>query len=100
MEPIGCFHGLGVAYDDRGVAYDDRGVAGDFTGQAFCLEYRQTSIFMTMALSIKDPEADRLARELAARTGETLTEAIVVALLDETRCGGVKVGTPSSSRMI
>ena len=33
-----------------------------------------------MALSIKDPEADRLARELAAHTGETLTEAIVVAL--------------------
>ena len=33
-----------------------------------------------MALSIKDPEADRLARELAARTGETLTQAIVVAL--------------------
>ncbi|CAJ1501299.1 type II toxin-antitoxin system VapB family antitoxin [[Mycobacterium] burgundiense] len=33
-----------------------------------------------MALSIKDPEAGRLARELAARTGETLTEAVVVAL--------------------
>lgn len=33
-----------------------------------------------MALSIKDPEADRLARELAARTGETLTETVVVAL--------------------
>lgn len=33
-----------------------------------------------MALSIKDPEADRLARELVARTGETLTEAVVVAL--------------------
>jgi antitoxin VapB len=33
-----------------------------------------------MALSIKHPEADRLARELAARTGETLTEAVVVAL--------------------
>ncbi len=33
-----------------------------------------------MALSVKDPEADRLAREVAARTGETLTEAIVVAL--------------------
>lgn len=33
-----------------------------------------------MALSIKDPEADRLARELAERTGETLTEAIVAAL--------------------
>jgi antitoxin VapB len=33
-----------------------------------------------MALSIKHPDADRLARELAARTGETLTEAVVVAL--------------------
>ncbi len=33
-----------------------------------------------MALSIKDPDADRLARELAARTGETLTEAIVASL--------------------
>lgn len=33
-----------------------------------------------MALSIKDPDADRLARELAARTGETLTEAIVMSL--------------------
>lgn len=33
-----------------------------------------------MALSLKDPEADRLAREVAARTGETLTRAIVVAL--------------------
>ena len=33
-----------------------------------------------MALSLKDPEADRLARELAARTGETLTLAVVVAL--------------------
>src|SRR2546428_10532465 len=33
-----------------------------------------------MALSVKDPEADRLAREVTARTGETLTTAIVVAL--------------------
>ncbi len=33
-----------------------------------------------MALSVKAPEADRLAREVAARTGETLTEAVVVAL--------------------
>jgi antitoxin VapB len=33
-----------------------------------------------MALSLKDPEADRLAREVAARTGETLTMAVVVAL--------------------
>jgi len=33
-----------------------------------------------MALSIKNDEADRLARELAHATGETMTEAIVVAL--------------------
>jgi antitoxin VapB len=33
-----------------------------------------------MALSLKDPEADRLAREVAARTGETLTTAVVIAL--------------------
>ena len=33
-----------------------------------------------MALSVKDPEADRLAREVVARTGETLTTAVIVAL--------------------
>ena len=33
-----------------------------------------------MAISLKDPEADRLAREIADRTGETLTGAIVMAL--------------------
>lgn len=33
-----------------------------------------------MALSIKDPESDRLARELAQATGESLTEAVRTAL--------------------
>jgi antitoxin VapB len=33
-----------------------------------------------MAFSIKDPEADRLVREVASRTGETLTTAVIVAL--------------------
>jgi antitoxin VapB len=33
-----------------------------------------------MALSIKDPEADRLAREVAKITGESLTKAIVQSL--------------------
>jgi len=33
-----------------------------------------------MALSIKSDEADRLARELAAETGETLTDAVEKAL--------------------
>ena len=31
-------------------------------------------------MSIKSGEADRLARELAAATGETLTEAVEIAL--------------------
>jgi antitoxin VapB len=33
-----------------------------------------------MALSIKHPEADRLARLLAERTGESLTDAVLTAL--------------------
>jgi antitoxin VapB len=33
-----------------------------------------------MALSIKSDEADRLARELATETGETLTDAVEIAL--------------------
>ncbi len=33
-----------------------------------------------MPLSIKHPNADRLARVLARRTGETLTEAVITAL--------------------
>jgi antitoxin VapB len=33
-----------------------------------------------MPLSIKHPEADRLARELASRTGESLTDAVMNAL--------------------
>lgn len=33
-----------------------------------------------MALNIKHPDADRLARQLAAKTGETLTDAVVNAL--------------------
>lgn len=35
-----------------------------------------------MALSIKSDDADRLARELAAETGESLTEVVVTALAE------------------
>jgi antitoxin VapB len=48
-----------------------------------------------MPLSIKNEEADRLARELAATTGESITDAVLVALrerLDRERAvhrGGV-----------
>jgi antitoxin VapB len=43
-------------------------------------EVWRTIYTSSMALSIKSEEADRLARELAAETGETLTEAVVIAL--------------------
>jgi antitoxin VapB len=33
-----------------------------------------------MTLSIKNAEADRLARQLAKRTGQTITQAVVTAL--------------------
>jgi antitoxin VapB len=35
-----------------------------------------------MALSIKDPETDRLARRLAQLTGESITETVKSALRD------------------
>jgi antitoxin VapB len=35
-----------------------------------------------MALNIKHPEADRLARALAEKRGETITEAVIGALRD------------------
>jgi antitoxin VapB len=37
---------------------------------------------MKMALNIKDPETDRLARRLAAATGESVTVAVRNALLE------------------
>lgn len=40
-----------------------------------------------MALNIKHPEADRLARELVALTGESITDAITIALRERVeRC--------------
>jgi antitoxin VapB len=38
-----------------------------------------------MSLNIKNPEAYRLARELSAETGESMTEAVVNALRDRLR---------------
>ena len=44
-----------------------------------------------MALNIKDPEADRLARELAARTGESITQTVVKALRERLKRETAKV---------
>jgi antitoxin VapB len=48
-----------------------------------------------MALNIKSNEADRLARELAAATGESITTAVTVALAE--RLARVRRG-PASAR--
>jgi antitoxin VapB len=49
-----------------------------------------------LALSIKDPETERLARELAKRTGETLTIATGRALAERlSRIGGPCVRRPA-----
>lgn len=48
-----------------------------------------------MALNIKDEETDRLARELASETGQTITEAVrdaIVARLDVARRRRVRGG--------
>jgi antitoxin VapB len=45
-----------------------------------------------MAVLIKDAETDRLVRELAARTGETLTEAVRNAAAARLRTISVRPG--------
>lgn len=52
-----------------------------------------------MALSIKSDEADRLARELAAETGESLTEAVVVALRERLARQHARRRPPMSVRL-
>lgn len=52
-----------------------------------------------MALSIKSDEADRLARELSAETGESLTEAVVVALQERVAREHARRGPSISARL-
>jgi antitoxin VapB len=47
-----------------------------------------------MPLSVKHPEADRLARELARATGESITDAVIAALRERLE----RQGTPIRSR--
>ena len=42
-----------------------------------------------MSLNIKNPEAHRLAKELAKRTGESLTKAVTIALRE--RLSGLRL---------
>jgi len=45
-----------------------------------------------MALSLKDPETDSLARQVASLTGETLTEAVRTSLRERLRNEQLKRG--------
>jgi len=53
----------------------------------------------SMALSIKSDEADRLARELASETGETLTEAVETALRERLDREHAKHATSMRARL-
>ncbi len=46
-----------------------------------------------MALSIKNPETERLARTLAKRTGESITEAVTVSLRERMNRQQVRKGS-------
>ena len=50
-----------------------------------------------MALNIKDAKADRLVRELAAETGESMTTAVTVAVLE--RLERVRGAVPRDQRL-
>jgi antitoxin VapB len=80
-----------AGYSSRAPLVCSTSTAGKPTGQrlinrfgtqhvASMEEIRHSIYTSAMALSIKSDEADQLARELAAETGETLTEAVVIAL--------------------
>lgn len=47
-----------------------------------------------MALSLKDPETDRLAREVARLTGESLTAAVRTALAERLEREKLRRGRP------
>ena len=51
-----------------------------------------------MALSLKDPETDKLARQVANLTGETLTEAVRTSLSERLARERLKHGRPASLR--
>ena len=53
-----------------------------------------------MALYITNPEADRLARELAEKTGESLTDAVLVALRERLERTAAPTGDERLSRAL
>jgi antitoxin VapB len=52
-----------------------------------------------MALNIKDPETDRLVRELAALTGQPITEAVREAVKDKLKATRARRAGSRADRM-
>lgn len=48
-----------------------------------------------MSLNIKHPEADRLARELARRRGESITDAVLTAIREQLKRERERVRGPA-----
>jgi antitoxin VapB len=54
-----------------------------------------------MALSIHNPKAEKLAREVAAKSGETITQAIITALEDRLeRLRGKRTATDLTAEIL
>jgi antitoxin VapB len=53
-----------------------------------------------MALNIKNPEAHRLARELAALTGESMTAAVTEAIRERLACVHRDRQKPVAARLL
>ena len=61
----------------------------------------ETEVEFYMAISIKDPETDGLARDLANRTGETITQALKQALRERlARIAGIDRRRGVSGRLL
>ena len=53
-----------------------------------------------MSLNIKHPEADRLARELARRRGESITDAVLTAIREQLKRERERVRTPALAEQL
>jgi antitoxin VapB len=54
----------------------------------------------TMALNIKSPDADGLAREVAALTNESLTQAVITSLEERLARIRTRDGSPSAAQRL
>jgi antitoxin VapB len=97
MSYLGSMENLGAPRDLAAVG--PIGVGAMIDGESAMVERGRSFYTSAMALSIKSDEADRLARDLAAETGETLTEAVVTALRERLDRQRAMHGTSMRARL-